>query len=869
MSRTIFLIWMLFFIGLFFSCTPKIHKNGFTKILNDNWKMQSSIQVSVNGDRLSQSDFQTENWYPVQVPSTVLAALVADEQYTNIYSGENLAAIPTDQFNHSWWYRTPFDLPDLTRGNRTRLRFEGINYRANIWFNGRKVAEADTILGAFRVFELDITHLIRKQSNVLAVEVFPPQPGDFSIGFVDWNPAPPDKNMGIWRDVKIVSSGSVAIENPFVSTKVNLQGKTNADVFVDAILYNSSDKEISGYLRGQIGDKQFEWPLTISADERFSLHLDSKMIPELHLKDPKLWWPIHLGDPNLYDMNLQFVADNLILDEQQITFGVRKIESYFNAAGHRGFKINGNNVLIRGAGWVDDLLLADTPEKTEAQILYVKHMNLNTIRLEGFWGKDQTLYDLCDRHGIMIMAGWSCQWEWEDYLGKACDQFGGITTEDDIKLISKSWEDQIQFFRNHPSVIAWFGGSDMLPRPALEKQYLTALKNQDTTRVYLAAAANLKSELSGRTGVKMNGPYDYVPPVYWYEDTSNGGAYGFNTETGPGPQPPPLSSLKRMIPSEQLWPINKVWEYHCGRNEFNTLNRYKNALDKRYGPSIDAADFTRTAQMANYEAIRPMYEAFAAHKFNSTGVIQWMLNSAWPEMYWQLYDYYLMPNGAFYGARKANAPMQLIYDYDKEEIFLNNDFLQDQKELFARIQIYNKDSRLLLEDTLSLQAKANSVQKIFSVPKVSGNEGIWFLDLTLKQKDKTVARNFYWLSQKKDKLDYSKSTWFVTPQKQFSNFKGLRSLAETQVTYKIKKHIGSGFDKIQVKCENSGKYIAFGVEMILNDANGNQILPVFWDDNYFSLLPGEQRTITVSYSTDVNSEQIQVKGWNFKAAQKE
>ena len=869
MFKSILFFSMLLFAGSFFSCTRHMQKTGFTKILNSGWKLQSSDQISVKGGKLSQPDFPTEAWHLLQVPSTVLAALVADGQYKNIYYGKNLEAIPTEQFNHSWWYRTQFDLPDLKQGSKTRLRFKGINYRANIWLNGSLIANADTLVGAFRVFELDVTDLIEKKSNVLAVEVFPPKPGDFSIGFVDWNPIPPDKNMGIWRNVEIISSGPVSIEQPFISTKLNLQGTPNADVFIDAVLYNSSDKKISGYLKGQIGEKQFERSLTLNANERFHLYLDSKMFPALHLEEPRLWWPIHLGKPNLYNMKLQFISENQVSDEQQVVFGVREIESFFNENGHRGFKINGHKVLIRGAGWVDDLLLADTPERTEAQIRYIKHMNLNTIRLEGFWGKDQTLYDLCDRYGIIIMAGWSCQWEWKSYLGKACDRFGGVSTENDIKLISKSWEDQIRLFRNHPSVIAWFSGSDMLPRPALERRYLASLKTIDSTRVYLGAASKRTSTISGPTGVKMNGPYDYVPPVYWYEDTANGGAYGFNTETGPGPQPPPLSSLLRMLPADKLWPINKTWEYHCGRNEFNTLNRYKNALDKRYGPSLDAADFARTAQMANYEAIRPMYEAFAAHKFNSTGVIQWMLNSAWPEMYWQLYDYYLMPNGAFYGARKANAPLQLMYDYASKTVLLNNDFLQEQSGLNAHIRIFDQNSTKKLNKEIPLQIGANSVQTVFSIPPLNDLSALYFLDLRLKRNGKTIASNFYWLSKKSDQMDYMKSTWFVTPQKQYSDLSGLRSLPETRVEYKINKQVGIGENEILVECKNLGKRIAFGLELVLNDADGKPILPVLWDDNYFNLLPGEKRIIKVRYDAGYNSEQILVNGWNFKAAIKE
>ncbi len=823
--------------------------------------MQSAAKIHRTGAQLTLPAFRPETWYPVQVPSTVLAGLVANHVYENIYKDLNLESIPTELFKQGWWFRTNFDLPKWRENNITRLRFNGINYRANIWLNGVQVASADTLLGAFRVFEINVSHLIQKHANQMAVEVFPPRKGDFTIGFVDWNPAPPDNNMGIWRDVEVISTGAVAMETPYVTSAIHFAEDSSADVQVKTIIHNYSKRTIAGTLQGKLAGKRFELPLVLKAGEHKPLQLNPANVPELHLTHPKLWWPAPLGDAHLYNLSLRFAIKDTVSDVQNVRFGVRKVESYFTKEGHRGFKINGHKILIRGAGWVDDLLLADTPEKTEAQIRYVKQMHLNTIRLEGFWGKDQTLYNLCDRYGIMIMAGWSCQWEWESYLGKACDRFGGVASESDMKLVEKSWKNQLTLFRNHPSVIAWFSGSDMLPRPKLEERYLSALQTIDTTRVYLAAASERTSAISGPTGVKMNGPYDYVPPVYWYQDSTHGGAFGFNTETGPGPQPPPLESVRRMLSSEHLWPMDKVWEYHCGRNEFNTLKRYENALNTRYGPPKDVADFTRTAQMANYEAIRPMFESFAAHKFHSTGVIQWMLNSAWPEFYWQLYDYYLMPNGAFYGTRKANAPLQLIYDYDKQAVVLNNDFLRDQTQLTAVVRLFDRDSGELLHKEISLTAAANQAQTIFTIPDISGLSNLYFLDLRLLRQQQTIATNFYWLSKQTDQLDYPQSTWFVTPQTQFADFKDLRALPPARVRYTFTRQHGLKEETGKVELENVSAHIAFGLRLLLLSA-GEPLLPVYWDDNYISLLPGEKRAVTVHFPAGHGAESVQVSGWN-------
>jgi len=578
---------------------------------------------------------------------------------------------------------------------------------------------------------------------------------------------------------------------------------------------------------------------------------------ELRLRDPKLWWPVNLGDPNLYSLRMTVEAGGSVSDVREVTFGIREVGDYINEEGHRGYLVNGKKVQIMGGGWVDDLFLDDDVRRIEAQVRYARHMNLNTIRLEGFWGSGQTLYDLADRYGILLMAGWSCQWEWEDYLGKPVDDFGGIKTAEEMRLISESLGDQVAWLRNHPSVFLWVLGSDMLPRPELEKSYYRVLEEADPTRPVLAACSLRTSEVSGSTGVKMNGPYDYVTPNYWYEDTELGGAFGFNTETGPGPQPPPLESIKRMIPEEDLWPIGEMWNYHCGRKDFSTMDRYLDAFRNRYGDTGSVEEFAEWAQVANYEAMRPMFEAFRVNRDRATGVIQWMLNSAWPETFWQLYDWYLMPNGAFYGTRVALQPVSLVYHYGDGGIYGVNDTLTARQSLTAEIRILDADSRERFKTEITTNLAELSTRKVFDLPALEGLTTTYFLDLRLSDaQSRVLARNFYWLSTRKDVLDLENSLWFVTPNKKFADLRLLRRLPEASVQADADFSETGGTYRVKATLRNVSDKLAFFIELrVVGDSSGNSILPIFWEDNYISLLPGEEREIEAHFSaSDLGGE---------------
>jgi exo-1,4-beta-D-glucosaminidase len=832
--------------------------------LDKNWKVQQNKKVSSDGATISSAGNNSENWYKASVPSTVMGVLTANGLYKDIFVGDNYTKIDKTQFDDSWWYKTEFDLPNINPENNISLHFDGINYYANIWLNGKLIASRDKVFGTFRQFAFDITALAKKKGNVLAVEIFRAQPGDFNTGFVDWNPRPLDENMGIWRPVYVEIDGEVGLKNTAVQSKVNTATLKEAWLTVKTELENHTSEIISGTLIGKIGQNEFRYPVKLNPNETKDLSLTSKEIASLYVKNPKLWWCNNLGEPNLQKLSLCFETNKKVSDSDEIVFGIREIETYFTPEGHKGFILNGKKILIKGAGWTDDIFLRDNKQSLETQLQYVKHMNLNTLRFESIWGTSQDIYDLCDKYGILAMVGWSCQWEWEEYLGKPCDAFGGIQTEADVNLALESLTDQIHWLRNHPSIFVWFLGSDKLPKPELEIKYKNLIEKLDN-RPYLLTAGTRTSEVSGPVGVKMNGPYEYVSPNYWFEDTKNGGAFGFNTETSPGAAIPSLESIKKMIPEDKLWPINSDWNYHCTHSAvaFKNLDVNTSMIDNRYGKAKDLNDYVLKSDVLGYEAMSGMFEGFRARIPQSTGVIQWMLNSAWPSFYWQLYDYYLLPTSSYYATRKANNINQLIYDYAKNEIVAVNESLASEKNLKAQIQIFDYNSKLLKTETVPFDINSITSKPILILENYSENV---FLDLKLFDKNGIqIASNFYWLSNKKDVFEWDKTFWGNTPLKEYADFNKLNELPKSEIDTKyISKTIGNN-SELSVTLENTNSKLGFFINLKVVDDAGKTIFPVFWDDNFISVLPNGRRTIKCIIPKNLISNtkmHLIISGWN-------
>ena len=772
-------------------------------------------------------------WVPAQVPGTLMGTLTANGMEPEALTAEDYAKIDKKQFEKSWRYRTTFNMPALKDGQHAVLDFDGIDYRANVWLNDKKIADSAEMFGPFRQFEFDVTNAIDKQ-NKMEVEVFRAQPGEPNIGFVDWNPRPADESMGIFREVRVKACGNVVVSHSAVRSRVNTETLDEAWLTVATELKNLSDKPVEGFLQGTADGHKFSYPVTLAAGEKKRFTSPE----EIHVQNPRLWWCHNMGKPELCDLHMEFVEAGKVSDSEDVRFGIREIHSYLTDEGYRGFMLNGRKVLVRGAGWTDDIYLRDTPETNRLQLEYVRDMNMNTVRLEGFWGKTQNLYDICDELGLMILVGWSCHWEWEDYLGAPCDDvYGGILGKDDIQLIARSFEDQVMWLRHHPSIIGWFVGSDMLPKPELEKCYKQFLDKEDD-RDYLISAKDQKSEISGPSGTKMAGPYEYVGPTYWYLPDAPGGAFGFNTETGIGAQLPVKESLEKML-GQQLFPVDNRWDILCtaSSSNMNSLKQLNEVIHHRFGDAKDIDEYLRRADMLNYESTKAMFESFRVRWPHTTGIIQWMLNGARPGIYWQLYDYYKQPNAAYYGVKKANAPVQLVYDYHKKAVFAVNETIKAVR-LKASMKLLKGGETA--EDAKPVEIEAGTVVKVFDIDIDNAPAAFLLLKL-FDDKESLVATNEYFIPSSNDTYAWDKTNWVNTPIAQYASYAMLDTMCVDNCELEVKP---SAKGEVEVTVSNPTDKVAFMVRLAAKDKNGQLVCPAYWSDNYLTLAPGETRVVT-------------------------
>ena len=855
-------------------------------VLREGWKVQSSAKVSALGGEISEPGFSTTGWFSTSVPKTVFAVLVENGVYKNPYYGMNLRDFPGMEYKIAsqfanvempanspyavpWWYRREFEIPAADQGKQIWMQFRGINYRAEIWINGKKVAGSDEVVGAFRRYEFNVTQYVHAGGkNAIAVAVSAPKAGELGITWVDWNPTPPDKDMGLWQEVVVSTSGPVAVRHPSVETRLDLPKAELAHLTVRAVASNSTSQPVKGTLRGKIEggglNVDFSEDLELAANESKEATISPDVVPALNLLRPKLWWPYQMGEPFLHELTLEFVtSQKVISDRQSISFGIVQTDAEITPEGYLLLKVNGKPVLVRGGGWAPDLLLRVDEARREAEFRYVKEMGLNTIRLEGKL-EDESFFERADRDGILLMAGWCCCDAWEKW-GK---------WDDENKRVSVgSLRDQLLRLRKHPSLLAWLNGSDNPPPADREQAYLDVEKEIHWPKPVISSATAKKAEVSGDTGVKMSGPYDYVPPNYWPLDTKAGGAYGFNTETSPGPAVPPLEELKTFIPPDQLWPIGDQWNFHAGGGKFKNIDLFTHALEMRYGTAKDAADYAWKSQAMTYEGQRAMFEAYGRNKYKSTGVIQWMLNNAWPSLIWHLYSYELRPAGGYFGTKIALEPVHVQFSYDDRTVAVVNSTPKALSGLKIVAKAYDMGGMERFSREVAVGVDADAVTRSIAIPEPAGiSPPAYFLNLQLfSASGELLSRNFYWLSTKPDELDFPKTEWYYTPQTSFADFTALQDLPKAVVRGSL--HAAGGTERyltFHVIVENTSKAVAFLTRLRLVKNKGEaEILPVYWNDNYLCLLPAEKRELTVQVrKSDLAGEKaaLLVDGFNVAPA---
>ncbi|MES4892924.1 sugar-binding domain-containing protein [Streptomyces sp. NPDC096012] len=836
--------------------------------------IRSTAEVSDSPADVSSPGYRTAGWYPAGPRSTVLAALLADGVYADPFHSTNLQKIPRADFQVPWWYRSDFTVEDT--GRRTALDFSGVVSAADVYVNGRQVAPASEVTGAYTHHELDITSLVRPGENTVAFRVRPNDPDkDLTMGWLDWLQPPPDRNMGIVRDVLVRRSGPVALRDAHVVTELAVPSLATAELTVKALVRNDSGTAVTAEVSGGVAGTRFTRTVPLAAHEKKTVVFSPADVPGLRLAAPRVWWPAGMGDQPLYDLDLTATVAGTTSDSAHETFGIRDVRAPLDPDGARQYRVNGRRLLIKGGGWSPDEFLRWDRSYAEDRLKYAVDLGLNTLRLEGHLEPDE-FFDLADRHGVLTLPGWECCDKWEGQVNP--DGSGEKWSESDHAVAKASMAAEAARLRGHPSVLSFLIGSDAAPDATIEKGYLDALEAADWPAPVVPAASEKSSPRLGGSGMKMTGPYDWVPPGYWYAKRE-GGATGFNSETSAGPSIPTLDTLRRMMtPAEldTLWKSPDARQYHRSPSTvFGTLKIYDNALAGRYGAPTSLADYVRKAQLTQYENVRAQFEAYERNATDAdrpaTGVVHWMFNSGWTSLHWQLTDRYLDQNGAYFGAKKANEPLHIQYSYDDRSVVVLNNRTAPADGLTARATLFDPDGTERYDRTVTgvaVDGDGAHATPLTLPSSVSGLSRTYLLRLVLTGPDgKEVSRNVYWLSTRPDTLDWNGTTWYYTPTTAYAGLKGLASMAQVPTTATASTTSSGGMSTTTVTVRNTGGGTTPSLltDVHLVDARGEPVLPVRWSDNEVTLWPGESATLTATYRTaDLrgSAPNVRVSGWN-------
>jgi exo-1,4-beta-D-glucosaminidase len=821
---------------------------------------------------VSKPGYDTSGWTAVGARSTVYAGLLAAGKYPDPFYSTNLEAANPADFAVPWWYRADLSLGTAAaeRGLRTILDVSGVISQADVWVNGTRVATRDQVTGQYTDTELDITAQVKPGRNSVAFKVYPNDPDrQLTSGWIDWTQTPPDHNMGIVRDVLVRRSGAVALRNAHVVTALAVPGLGHADLTVKADVRNDTNSTVQTTVAGTVAGKAVRRSVSLAAHQTRTVTFGT-----VGLDRPNVWWPAGLGGQPLYGLDLTATTGGAVSDRAGEQFGVRDVQATLNADGARAYTINGRPLLIRGAGWSPDLFLRWNPQTAADKLRYVRDLGLNTIRLEGHLEPGE-FFDLTDKLGILTLPGWECCDHWEGDVNG--DESGEPWTSADFGTARRSMAAEAARLRDHPSVVSFLIGSDFAPSARIEQIYLDALHAADWSTPVIAAASDDAAPITGPSGMKMTGPYDWVPPNYWYTK-QEGGAFGFNSETSAGPDIPTLDTLHRMMtPAEldTLWKNFDAEQYHRSPSDtFGTLKIFDDALAGRYGAPTSLDDYVRKAQLAQYEAVRAQYEAYGRNFTDatnpSTGAVYWMLTSGWTSLHWQLFDAYLDQGGAYYGAKKADEPLHVQYSYDTRSVVVVNSQPAAVTGLSVEANLYNLDGSLKSTSTRSNLTAAGDGGKVTAVtlPAVSGLSTTYLARLVLKDAaGREVSRNVYWLSTKNDVIDWANNDWYYVPTTSYADLTGLNRLAPVDVAATTSSVSSDGTTTTTVTLTNrgAGPTPALLVDTHVLGAGGAPALPVRWSDNEVSLWPGESKTVTATYRTAElhgAAPAVRVTGWN-------
>lgn len=875
------------------------------------WKIQSSSMAAGTGAEISRPGYSTAGWLPISQPETLMAGLLENGRFPNIFHSNNLASVPTAQFAVNWWYRNEIQLRPRA-GQHSFLVMNGVLSRANLWVNGTKIADQSQLQGAYSRFEYDLTPHLRTGANAIALDVFrndTSNRGYLTLDMVDWNPDSPDNWTGLQFAPTLEQDGAISVRDTHVIQQ-NAADLSSSDLTIKTSLHNNTGSARSTVVNGSISREgtriDVRKRVVVPAGATMAVAFTPAEFRQLHLRHPAIWWPYQMGDQPMYHLSVHASVGGQVSDSQSEDFGIRTVTSHLTTPvpgktmgpeGYRQFVINGEPFVVRGGGWLQELFLRYSPSNIRDQLSYVKSLGLNTIRLEGNFPPDDMLRQM-DRMGILAMPGWQCCDKWEQDSSRWNDEIRASAANQALNVA--------RALRDHPSVFCFFQGSDNEPDDAKEAIFLDAFRAADWALPQIASAEYKASAQLGQAGAK-EGPYNYSPPSYWWNNgpemnlggdfTNAGGGFGFDTESGSGNTIPTLDSLNRfltMADQDQVWDVSSTNGKGTGPDIFHTspyndytavgrLGRYNTPLWNRYGHWSDMASYQRIAQAGGYEVARAQFEAYIGHFKDtanpSTGLIYWQLNKAWPSLQWSLYGFDFDQPGVFFGTQKANEPVHIMYAYDDGSIKVSNLTRSRQSGLRATAELIDLDGSVRATHRAFVPALGSQDVRTVLRPAVpAGISPTYFLKLTLTDHDRVVSRNVYWLSTKADQVDFARTlgegsgTEFVPGG--YADLTGLSRLAPADVRMSARTSRDGDDLVTTVTVRNVSDRPTVGFLLRADVRRGsagrpaagdNQVLPILWSENNLTLWPGESQTITARYSrSQLKGAQpvVTLSGWN-------
>jgi len=891
--------------------------------LEGGWRLAAAPQVKASGDEISKAGFPDKDWLVATVPGTVLTTMIDRGLYPDPDYGLNNLAIPESLAHQDYWYRVEFKAPAAARGRRLTLTFEGVNYAAEAWMNGKKLGG---FTGAFLRGKFDVTGLIAQGgTNALAVRISPPPhpgiaheqslkagPGEDGGMEVldgptfaaaegwDWIPGIRDRNTGIWQGVTLTATGPVEIGDLNVITTLPKADRSEADIEIEAPLVNLNDTPVDGDLTASFDDVTVTKHVQLAPGDAI-VRLEPAEFAQLKVAHPRLWWPNGYGDPALHSLKVAFAIGQRMSDAKQIDFGMREVSyelSLFDATGHlrrvevlpsrtydeapplidgthKGIrqiydwtpnqllpgqtlpdwmlhtwvqtlepgaegtlsirpveggwpgtdltiKVNGVRIAARGGNWgMDDMLKRVSVEHLEPYFRLHRDAHVNIIRNWMGQSTEENFYALADKYGLMV---------WNDFWGST--QNYNLEAEDPA-LFLKNARDTVLRYRYHPSIVVWCGRNEGVPQPIINEGLAELVRTLDHTRYYTGS--------SNQVNLRNSGPYQFQPLDAYY-----GINRGFSVELGI-PSVPTLESLKSFIPAPDRWPISDTWAYHDWHQSGNgAAQPYLAHMNTEFGAPTSLEDFERKAQMLDYAGYRAIFEGFAAHLWRpNSGRMIWMTQPAWPSMEWNFLSWDYDTQSSFYGTQKACEPVHAQLDLTDGSVDLIN--LGEARSFKVRVLVEGLDGKTLSEATNQVLAAADDRTPVAKpdLDKLAEGHTIFVRLSVSDAAGAPVSDNFYW--------------WAADE----ASFRELNSLARATVAASATAGEAGGERQVTVKLKNTGSAAALTIKLTLTDAaTGERILPAYYSENYISLLPGEERAVTVAFPAGDAKPMIGLRGWN-------